>query len=106
MSPNTDRSKVITKDCQKTAGSTDLNREELTDERHKHHLLTVPHLFAIDLYPASELPPLPTVPHEDLNTHTHTHTHTHAHAHTQENIKTFTFQHVHSIRGDRGGGVE
>ena len=48
---------------------TDLDGEEVTDERHKHHLLTVPHLFGVDLDSAAELPPLTTVLHEDLNAH-------------------------------------
>lgn len=55
----------------KTFRGTDLDREELADEWHKHHVFTVPQLFGIDLYPASELPPLPTIPHKNLNTPTH-----------------------------------
>lgn len=50
---------------------TDLYRKEFTDEWQKHHVFTVPHLLSIDLYSASELPPLPTVLHKDLFTHTH-----------------------------------
>lgn len=45
---------------------TDLHREELTDERHERRLLAVPHLLAVELYSAPELPPLPAELHEDL----------------------------------------
>lgn len=68
QSINDNKSKIIQKGWQKTLGGTDLHREELVYEWKKHHLFTVPHLFGIDLYSASELPPLPTVLHEDLNT--------------------------------------
>lgn len=46
---------------------TDLHGEELTDKWQKDHVFTVPHLFGIDLYSTSELPPLTAVLHEDLN---------------------------------------
>lgn len=44
----------------------DLHKEEVIDERKKQHLFIVPHLSSVDLNSASELPPLATVLHKDL----------------------------------------
>lgn len=43
-----------------------LYRQKLCDKGEEDHLLTVPHLLAIDFNPTPQLPPLATVLHKDL----------------------------------------
>lgn len=59
--------KINPKTLKETRGGADLDRKEVIDEWQKHHVLTVPHLFAVDLDSASQLPPLTTVLHKDLS---------------------------------------
>lgn len=45
-----------------------LDGEELSDEGQENHFLAVPHLLAVHLNAPPQLPPLPSVLHEDLGT--------------------------------------
>lgn len=44
----------------------DLDVDEVRDERHEDHLVSIPALSGVHFDPAFQLPPLPAVPHEDL----------------------------------------
>lgn len=43
-----------------------LDVDEVSDERHEDHLISIPTLSGIHFDPSLQLPPLATVPHEDL----------------------------------------
>lgn len=43
-----------------------LYRQELCDKGEEDHLLSIPHLLAIDFNPTPQFPPLPSVLHKDL----------------------------------------
>ena len=43
-----------------------LDVDEISDERHEDHLVPVPTLSGVHFNPSLQLPPLATVPHEDL----------------------------------------
>lgn len=43
-----------------------LDVDEVRDERHEDHLVSIPALSGVHFDPAFQLPSLPTVPHEDL----------------------------------------
>ncbi len=43
-----------------------LYRQELCDKGEEDHLLTIPHLLAIDFNPTPQFPPLATILHKDL----------------------------------------
>lgn len=43
-----------------------LDGQEFSDEGQEDHLLAVPHLFVVGLDASAQLPPLASIPHEDL----------------------------------------
>lgn len=43
-----------------------LDVDEISDEGHEDHLISVPTLSGVYFNPSLQLPPLATVPHEDL----------------------------------------
>lgn len=43
-----------------------LDVDEISDEGHEDHLISVPALSGVHFNPSLQLPPLATVPHEDL----------------------------------------